>query len=166
MGRRGPAPTPTAIKRARGETRPSEVNLDEPILPAGAPRMPSGMDDTAKMVWQRVMKAMGPTEVIKLADSDVLRCYCEAMSRYIQAGLLLRATGFIGEGQRGEMVKSPLHQVVRDNADLVRQFARELGLSPSARVGLHMDIGQKQRSFTEEIGLSPLRRLRAVGDDD
>ena len=30
MGRRGPAPTPTKVKRLRGETRPSRLNLHEP----------------------------------------------------------------------------------------------------------------------------------------
>ena len=36
----------------------------------------------------------------------------------------------------GELVKNPLHQIVRDNALLVRALARELGLTPAARVGL------------------------------
>jgi phage terminase small subunit len=36
----------------------------------------------------------------------------------------------------GELVKNPLHQIVRDNAILQRAFARELGLTPSARTGL------------------------------
>ena len=33
--------------------------------------------------------------------------------------------------------KHPLHQIVRDNAMLVRHFARDLGFLPSAREGLH-----------------------------
>ena len=39
----------------------------------------------------------------------------------------------------GSLVKNPLHQVVRDDADQIRQFARELGLSPSARAGLWVE---------------------------
>jgi phage terminase small subunit len=35
------------------------------------------------------------------------------------------------------MIRSPLHQIVRDNAAVVRAFARELGFTPSAREGLH-----------------------------
>jgi phage terminase small subunit len=37
----------------------------------------------------------------------------------------------------GELVKNPLHQIVRDNATLVRQLAGDLGLSPAARTSLH-----------------------------
>ena len=33
-------------------------------------------------------------------------------------------------------LKRLLHQIVRDNAILLRAFARELGLTPSARTGL------------------------------
>jgi phage terminase small subunit len=40
------------------------------------------------------------------------------------------------ERRGGELVKNPLHQVVRDNADLVRAFARELAFTPSARSAL------------------------------
>ena len=60
-------------------------------------------------------------------------------------------------------MKNPLHQVARDNADEIRQFARELGLSPSARVGLR-DRARARRSTrsTADIGLPP--RLRVVGD--
>ena len=36
----------------------------------------------------------------------------------------------------GELIKNPLHQIVRDNAALVLSLARELGLTPSARSGL------------------------------
>ena len=37
---------------------------------------------------------------------------------------------------RRELVRNPLHQIVRDNAVLLRGFARELGLTPSARSGV------------------------------
>jgi phage terminase small subunit len=39
-------------------------------------------------------------------------------------------------------VKNPLHQIVRDNAILLRAFARELGLTPSARTGLTGTFGE------------------------
>ena len=38
--------------------------------------------------------------------------------------------------RRGDLIKNPLHQIVRDDADLIRAFARELGFTPSARSAL------------------------------
>jgi P27 family predicted phage terminase small subunit len=84
---------------------------------------------------------MGVTGVISAVDTDVLRAYCEAVARYVQAATTLERTGPLitasGHGaRRGELVKNPLHQIVRDDALLVRAFARELGLTPAARVGM------------------------------
>lgn len=163
MGRRGPAPVPTKVKRLRGETRPSRLNVHEPIPSADLPKMPADMDPDAKAVWRRVLRDMRHTGVIRAADADVLRCYCEAVSRYAAAARVYAQSGPLVRGRHGnELVKNPLHQVARDNADEVRQFARELGLSPSARVGLRIERERSADSLTADIGLPP--RLRVVGD--
>jgi P27 family predicted phage terminase small subunit len=145
----------------RGETRPSRLNLREPMPSPDVPRMPADMDADAKVVWRRVLRDMRHTGVIRAADADILRCYCEAVSRYAQAARLYAQSGPITK-RDGNLVKNPLHQVARDNADEIRQFARELGLSPSARVGLRIEREQAMSSLTADIGLPP--RLRMVAD--
>lgn len=63
--------------------------------------------------------------------------YCEAVVRYEEAARLLAGSGpLITSKRTGELVKNPLHQVVRDNAVLVRQLANDLGLAPAARASL------------------------------
>ena len=162
MGRRGPAPTPTGVKLRNGETRPSRVNRMEPLPRAGAPQMPRGMDDEAQKVWRRVVREMRGSDVIVGADADVLRCYCEAVARYAQAAeLYARSSPLLRRD--GEFVKNPLHQVVRDNADAVRLFARELGLSPSARAGLRVEASALPADIEDVLGPPP--RLRVVGGD-
>ena len=89
MGRRGPAPTPTKVKRLLGETRPSRLNLREPVPSADIPKMPPDMDPDAKVVWRRVIRDMRHTGVIRAADADVLRAYCESVVRYQHAARLL-----------------------------------------------------------------------------
>ena len=163
MGRRGPTPTPTKVKLLHGETRPSRLNRHEPMPSPDAPKMPTDMDAEAKVVWRRVLRDMRYTGVIRAADADILRCYCEAVSRYAGAARLYAQSGPIVRGRHGgELVKNPLHQVARDNADEIRQFARELGLSPSARVGLRIEREHALDSLTADIGLPP--RLRVVAD--
>ncbi len=121
--------------------------------------MPRDMDDGAKAVWRHVVAEMRSTEVIRAADADVLRCYCEAVSQYQTAMRMLVSSSLLIQS-RGELVKNPLHQIVRDNRDAVRLFARELGLSPSARAGLNVQIGGAAADISDEIGLPP--RLRVV----
>ena len=96
---------------------------------------------------------MRHTGVIRAADADVLRCYCEAVGRYAQAARLYASRAPIAS-RDGNLVKNPLHQVARDNADEIRQFARELGLSPSARVGLRIEPEHAFDALTADIGLS------------
>jgi P27 family predicted phage terminase small subunit len=140
MGRRGPSPTPTPLKLLRGETRPSRVNRAEPQPIDRLPAKPGDLDDAADAVWDHVMAEFGHTGVIKASDTDVLRMYCEAVARYQEASRLLTRSGPLVKGARAnEFVKNPLHQVVRDNAMLVRQLAGDLGLTPSSRSGLRAE---------------------------
>ena len=100
---------------------------------------PAGLTRGATAVWNRVIREFGSTGVLTAADTDAVRLYCEAVDRYNRAAKELDRDGrMLIPGARGGMVKNPLHQVVRDNAELVRHWARELGLTPSARTGLHV----------------------------
>ena len=159
MGRRGPAPTPTALKILRGETRPSRLNRDEPRPVGELVPIPPDMASEAKVVWRRVLGAFGHTGVIRGADSDVMRIYCETVARYEKASRLLDASGPLITGARGgELVKNPLHQIVRDDAVLIRSLAGELGLTPAARVGLHDAHGRATPASTTLQRLYATRR--------
>lgn len=139
MGERGPSKLPTQIKLLRGETRPERLNRNAPKPQGSEPLMPAGMSRPAQRVWRRQTRAMALTGVLTVVDSDALRAYCDAVARYEQAEKQYRELGPLVPGARaGEMVKNPLHQVVRDNAALIRLFARELGFVPGAREGLHV----------------------------
>jgi len=121
------------------------------------------MDAGAKAVWKRVLAEMATAEVIFAADSDVLRCYCEAVSQYQTAMRMLVSSSPLVRGARsGDLIKNPLHQIVRESRDAVRLFARELGLSPSARAGLDIQADGAGGDMASEIGLPP--RLRVVAD--
>jgi P27 family predicted phage terminase small subunit len=163
MGRHGPAPEPVAAKLARGETRPSRVNFESPIPTSGLPPMPGDMSEVAKRVWRRVVQQM-PPGVITGADYDLLRVYCEAVARYKQAMKSYYKTGPLIRARRdsSQVVKNPLGQVVRDTAEQIRLVGRELGLSPAARAGMRIDMGELRDDVNTTIGLPP--RLRVVNE--
>ena len=163
MGRRGPAPTPTGVKLRQGETRPSRVNRMEPLPRHAAPAMPRGMEPEARKTWRRVVREMRGTDVILAADADVLRCYCEAVAAYVRSATMLAGSTVLVR-RDGELAKNPLHQVVRDNRDAVRLFARELGLSPSARASLRVEPSAASGDIEDVLGPPP--RLCVVGGGD
>ena len=63
---------------------------------------------------------------------------------------------------RGHLTKNPLHQVVRDDSDLMLRLTRELGLSPASRASLQLLPGADLPDIDAELGPPP--RLRVVGD--
>jgi P27 family predicted phage terminase small subunit len=107
------------------------------------------MDPRAREVWDRQIESMAATGVLTVVDGDALRAYCEAVSRYEQAARLLASSGPLVKGARtGELVKNPLHQVARDNAVLIRLFARELGFVPAGREGIRpAGLGESEDDF-------------------
>ncbi len=151
MGTRGPIPKPTRLKLLAGETRPSRVNYAEPIPGGGPLTPPEDLREEARVVWERVVDALGPTGVLTGADRDILRLYCEAWARYSEAETALSRSGPLMAGRDGLLVKNPLHQIVRDNADAIKKYARELGLTPAARVGLRGEIGDQANSATSKL---------------
>jgi len=159
VGRRGPPPTPTALKLLRGETRPSRINRHEPQPVGELGPMPPDISPEAQAVWRHVVGTLGHTGVLRAADSDIVRIYCQTVARYDKTSRLLDASGPLITGARGrELVKNPLHQVVRDDAMLVRSLAGELGLTPAARVGLHDANGRATSASTILERLQARRR--------
>ncbi len=149
-----PARKPTRLKILNGSAAhdPQRINRREPQPTIGMPRIPSDLGPVAREVWRHVARTIGHTGVITGADVDVLRAYCEAVARYRQAAALLDKSGPLivagGTGaRRGELVKNPLAQIVRDNALLIRMLARELGLTPAARPGLSAHVPPERDPF-------------------
>jgi P27 family predicted phage terminase small subunit len=104
-----------------------------------------------------------PAGMITAVDADTLACYCEAVTRYRQAAALLaRSAPLIRGARSSDLIANPLDRVTRGWADQIRLFARELGLTPSARAGLRMEISPVGSWLEDDIGLPP--RLRAVRD--
>jgi P27 family predicted phage terminase small subunit len=160
VGRRGPAPAPVEAKIARGETRPSRLNMLTPKARLRRPVMPAGMDELARHVWRRTMREQ-PVGLIRAADADLLAAYCEAVSRYRGAVALYKSP--ILTGVEGGPVAHPLHRIVRDDADAIRMLARELGIGPASRAGLSIpDDMDPSDDINSAIGKPA--RLRVVAN--
>jgi P27 family predicted phage terminase small subunit len=131
MGKRGPAPRPTALKVLSGD-RPDRVNRAEPQVPAGEIEAPPWLGGQARDEWDRLAPVLIRMGVLTVIDVDSLGVYCEALAHYQQAARLVDQSAVLIGGQRG-LVKNPAMQVIRDQAAIIRAFAREFGLTPSAR---------------------------------
>jgi P27 family predicted phage terminase small subunit len=140
MGERGPAPKPTAIKRAEG-VRPDRINEAEP--PARplmrVPEAPEYLDETGREVWERVAPDLVGAGILTSLDLEMFGLLCQSISAARRADELLRRS-LVVKGRQDGVVTNPAWRIFRDATNLVRVLSREFGLTPSARSGLRVDV--------------------------
>ena len=161
MGRHGPPPEPVEAKRARGITAPSRVNYESPRPRDRKPVAPKDMAPEARKVWNQVLREMPPGVILRV-DGIALRCYAEAVVERARVKAMVIETQPLIRQPGGRWAKNPLYQVLRDQEDMVKGWAAQLGLTPAARASLRLDAGAPGAGIAAELGLPP--RLRVVGD--
>lgn len=136
MGSRGPAPSPTRLKLLKGETRPSRIGHGEPVPRAAEPVPPGWLSPPARDVWDRTVTELDAMGLAHAADADALTVYCCAVVNYARAQQLLDRSEPLLRGSDGGVVRNPAQQMANACAVIIGRFAREFGLTPSARVNL------------------------------
>ena len=77
------------------------------------------------------LEAMG---IVGASDYAVLVGYCQSWSQYKQAVAMLEKSGSLHKPRPdGEIRRNPVVFILKDSREAMLKFARELGLSPSAR---------------------------------
>jgi P27 family predicted phage terminase small subunit len=139
MGRRGPAPAPTGLKLVRGDER-RRINLDEPKPLPGPVDKPGYLSPLASEEWDRVAPHLEAMRTLTAADTTALAVYCEAVARWRTLAQIVAKSPPVITASGGLLVKNPAYSQARDAAIEVRMFAREFGLTPSARAGIRVDV--------------------------
>jgi P27 family predicted phage terminase small subunit len=133
MGKRGPAKEPTHLKVVKGTASPEDAER-EPRPLADPLEAPDELDDEVMEVWAYTVRQLEGMGLATPADRDALVCYCEAVVAHRKASAAIAQSGLLIRTSRGNAFqRNPLLAVQRDQAALVRVFAREFGLTPSAR---------------------------------
>lgn len=132
MGK-GRRSSPTALKLLNGETKANRINKDEPVPRPVEPDAPDGMSDEVRAVWDATLIELRAMGLAHKADTDALHCFCEAVINHRKASYLLARSPMLVKSRYDTWMKNPALQVQRDSAHVVRVFAHEFGLTPSAR---------------------------------
>ncbi|MCL2582963.1 MAG: phage terminase small subunit P27 family [Streptosporangiales bacterium] len=138
MGRRGPAPKPTPLRILHGD-KPSRINRAEPKPRDLAPVKPPWLSKYASEEWDRVIPDLEAMRTVKAVDASGLAAYCEAVARLRTTTDIVTRTGPLLIGRDGIARKNPAVAQARDASNEVRVWAREFGLTPSARSPLKIE---------------------------
>ena len=148
MGRRGPAPKPTAIKKAEGNPGKRKLNTEEPQPLPGVPECPDHLDAVARKEWGRLSPMLMAMKVLTEADYIALGNLCQAYSTMIDAQKHLNKGGILFKTPSGYIQQNPLLGIIRAQTNIVNGLLREFGLTPSSRTRLGME---KQDDGEDEL---------------
>lgn len=128
MGRRGPAPKPTALRALRGDV------VDRGPVPAtGSVECPEKLSDAARAVWQRLAPDLQRSGLLSPLDADAFAQFCDATARHWEACEALDAEGAVVTGARGGPVRNPWALTWKDTAEVAARLGARFGLTPSDR---------------------------------
>jgi P27 family predicted phage terminase small subunit len=139
MGRRGPAPKPTAIKKAEGNPGKRKLNTQEPQPVPGAPECPDHLDAVAKKEWNRLSGILVAMKLLTEADYIALGNLCQAYSTMIDAQKHLNKGGILFKTPNGYIQQNPLLGIIRAQMNIVNGLVREFGLTPSSRTRITIE---------------------------
>jgi P27 family predicted phage terminase small subunit len=148
---RGRTPKPTALKVKQGNPGKRALNRGEVRVEGGSIRPPAHLGDTAKREWNRLKKRLAPAGLLTPLDADVLALYCQAYSRWVEAEEQLSRFGPVVKTKYGNLVQNPYLAVANRAMDQMLVYARELGMTPSARSRIQLPVQTTGKSLAEEL---------------
>lgn len=142
MGRRGKRPPPTALTIARGNPGKRPINLDEPELPASETDPPADMDGRALVEWNHLASTLVNSGVLTMVDRSCFETYCRLVQDEEEYQKL------VAKGREDAHKLGYASFLLKIRAQK-KQYAAELGLTPSSRTGVKVkkpvDAGNARR---------------------
>lgn len=151
MGRRGPAKAPTALTIARGNPGKRALNHDEPELPVADASPPPGLPKRALAEWKRLAPALIAQGVLTTGDLDTFETYVRLVDECTQFEAKIKRVGLedaMRSGYSGYLLKLRAQK---------KQYAAELGLTPSSRSGV-------KKAKAPDQGSAKARRFFGIVD--
>jgi len=112
----------------------------------------STLSPTAKAEWKRLARMLNKIGLLTQVDRAALAAYCQAWGRWVEAERKLAETPVLLKTPAGYVQPSPWLTIANKQLELMAKFMAELGLTPSARsrLAINMPTGPKPWEFGEE----------------
>ena len=143
MGRRGPAPKPTALKMLEGNPGKQKLNKAEPKppIPPSLPKPPTRLLKEAKEEWKRLTPALHSMGILTHIDLSAFAEVCQNYAYYLITDKKILALGEQGvyamqKTTTGYIQQHPLLSLRRQYYDQWRRGLADFGLTPATRTRL------------------------------
>lgn len=151
MGSRGPRKQPSNVVKLKGNPGKRAVNKREPKPNEAVPSCPDFVTGVARAEWERVTPHLAAVGLLTQIDQASLAGYCQAYQRWVDAERTIAKFGTIVKTPNGFPVISPAVSIANKAMDQMLRFAREFGMTPSARSSIQLPEPQQKADPAEEF---------------
>lgn len=146
MGKRGPAPKPTNLRRLHGD-RADRINTDEPQPDTADVERPDWVLGVAAEVWDRLAPDLIRKHVLTAWDVDAFAAFCAAVAVNRAAWVDVEVDRHEDDGGKRH---SAAWKKARESSQLITMLGSRFGLTPSDRAQLSIP-GEGERDSTEDL---------------
>lgn len=141
----GPRPTPTEIKKRRGSPHRSKYDR-EPKPPAAVepPPPPARFAAPARQIWKGLVARLAAVRVLTQNDLEAIERYVELTMTWRGLAKFLMKHGAVGVDEKGNYREYPQSRAACRIAPLLLNIERELGMTPSARTRIQVELEPKR----------------------
>jgi P27 family predicted phage terminase small subunit len=149
MGKRGPAPKPTALKVIQGTYRKDRAARREPKPRPKVPSCPSWLNRDGKREWRRVVKELDKLGLVSELDRTSLAAYCQAFGEWREHARIVGEEGTTTISAQGTVIPHPEVHMRNDAFRRMVKQAAEFGMTPASRTRINgpEEIGEPENEF-------------------
>ncbi len=148
---KGRRPKPTHLKVITGNLGKRPLNAREAKPPIALPTCPAHLCPSAKAEWKRLARQLHDIGLLNSLDRTALAAYCQAYGRWVEAERKLKETPAILKMPSGYLQQNPWLTIANKQLELMARFMVELGLTPSARCRIAVDVPGRPKPWEAEI---------------
>lgn len=131
MGKRGPAPKPSAVKKLEGTFRPDRAARNEVIAPPGSPPRPKNLPPIAAAKWDELVALLLDRGTLSLEDGVALEQFCRFWAQWLSFQALAEAKPVV-KTPFGPKI-NPANEAAIKLEQRLTALGDRLGLTASAR---------------------------------
>ena len=150
MGKRGPAPKPSALKKLAGNPGNRPIK-DEPTLGGDKPACPSWLPQPAKSEWRYIVPKLEEMGLLEKTDRAALVGYVltywllrDSVEHLDQEHIVK-----VYETHNGNYQQHPRISVINKQLEMMLRYMKEFGMTPSSRS--QFSVAEPEKDPAEEF---------------
>jgi P27 family predicted phage terminase small subunit len=147
----GRTPTPTALKKLRGNPGHRPLASNEPAPAPVVPTCPRHVTGIARREWHRLTRELHAVGLLTQVDRAALAAYCTAYGRWVEAETELAKGGLTVTTPKGFEIASPYVGIANKAIELMGKFASQFGMTPASRSKISLPSPEEDDPFEEYV---------------